>query len=346
MREIYRILDANLNRAAEAARVIEDYARFALDDAALSASAKGLRSRLAELAGRIDPEALLASRDTPGDVGTAITSPTEAVRPDARTVVVAAFGRLSEALRSCEEYAKVISDWMGERFQALRYDGYALEQRMARRLGGFERFGDVRLYVLVTSSLCRGDPLAVARAAIEGGADCIQLREKHMPDRQVLELARQLRELTAAAGVLLIVNDRPDIAAIVHADGVHLGQDDLYAAPARQLLPPWAIVGKSTHDRAQLQSALVEPINYVAVGPMFATDTKDAGPVAGVELLRHAVAQTSIPVVPIGGINAGNVGELIAAGAERVAVCSAVIAAADPAAAAASIKSHFGDEPA
>ncbi|MHC4717949.1 MAG: thiamine phosphate synthase, partial [Planctomycetota bacterium] len=332
MREIYRILDANLNRAREAMRVVEDFARFALDDAALSAAAKDMRSRLRELSAPLPADGLLAARDTPADVGTEITSATEMARPDAAAVVAAAFKRLTEALRTLAEYAKIVAPATAEGFEALRYQAYTLERDLGQRLCGSRRFAEVRLYVLLTSDLARGEPVEVAEAAIRGGADCIQLREKEMPDGRLLDLARRLRRLTRQAGAGLIINDRPDIAAAAGADGVHLGQDDLPVAAARRVLPPWAIVGLSTHNPAQLRAAIQAGSDYIAVGPMFPTATKDAGPVAGVDYLRRGLAESPVPVVPIGGINAANVPRLTEAGAERVAVCSAVIAAEDPAA--------------
>ncbi len=338
MRNIYRILDANFNRAREALRVIEDFARFVLDDAGLSSSAKDMRSRLRWVMERFPADAMLAARDTPGDVGTTITSATEADRPNAASVATAACKRLTEALRTLEEYAKLADHASACEFESMRYAAYTLEQRLALRLAGSERFNAVRLYVLLTSRLCRSDPVATAHAAIAGGADCIQIREKEMPDGQLLTHACRIREITQSAGVLLIINDRPDIAAIVGADGVHLGQDDLPVADARRLLPTGAIIGLSTHNISQARAAANTGADYIGVGPMFPTATKDAGPVAGVAYLREVIAEISLPHVAVGGITSGNVGELIAAGARRVAVCSAVIAAADPAAAAAEIK--------
>ncbi len=341
MREVYRILDANVNRAREALRVVEDFARFALDDASVAAAAKGLRSRLQQAVGCFPAGALIAARDTPADVGTALTSPTEARRADAADVAVAGCKRLTEALRTLAEYAKVAAPEAAGQFEAIRYDAYTLEQRLARRLAGPGRFARVRLYVLLTRRLCKGDPLSVAAAAIDGGADCIQLREKDAPDRDVLSLARRLRELTAAADVMMIVNDRPDIAVAVGADGVHLGQDDLPVAAARRVLGDRPIVGRSTHTLDQARAADAEGADYVAVGPMFPTDTKDAGPIAGVETFRQVAAEVTRPLVVVGGITAANVGVLVAAGARRVAVCSAVIAADDPAGAARGIRGQL-----
>ena len=137
--------------------------------------------------------------------------------------------------------------------------------------------------------------------------------------------------------MLLIINDRPDVAALCGADGVHVGQDDLPVADARRIVGAGRLVGVSTHTLAQARPAAADGADYIGVGPMFATATKDAGPVAGPQLLRQVAAEVPLPHVAIGGITADNVAQLVAAGARRVAVCSAVIAAADPQAAARAI---------
>jgi len=343
MRDIHRILDANLNRAREALRVVEDFARFVLDDASIASSAKGMRSLLQEAAATLPAEALLTGRDTLGDVGTTLTSPTEGRRADAADVALAACKRLTEALRTLEEYAKIdpATAPAASEFEALRYKAYTLEKRLTIRADPPGRFQVVRLYALLTSDLCSGDPLDVAAAAIDGGADCLQLREKTLPDRELLSLAERLRTLTSETDVMMIVNDRPDIAAAVGADGVHLGQDDLPIAAARRVLAPRMIVGRSTHTLAQARAADTEAADYIAVGPMFATTTKDAGPIAGIETFAEIAAEITRPLIVIGGIDAKNVGSLVAAGVQRVAVCSAVIGVSDVAAAAKAIKDQL-----
>jgi thiamine-phosphate pyrophosphorylase len=341
-RQIYRILDANFNRAREAMRVIEDFARFILDDAAISSSVKDMRNRLRETMESFPADALLSARDTPGDVGTTITSAGETDRSNAAAVATAACKRLTEALRTLEEYAKVAKPETAGQFESMRYAAYTLEQQLALRMSAGEKFEKVRLYVLLTSHLCKSDPIATAEAVIAGGADCIQIREKEMSDRQLLAHARRVREITQAAGAMLIINDRPDIASIVAADGVHLGQDDMSVADARRSLGDGpAIIGVSTHNIAQARAAVADGADYIGVGPMFPTTTKDAGPIAGAAYLKEVIAEISLPNVAIGGITAGNVGELVSVGVRRVAVCSAVIATADPAAAASEIKKQL-----
>jgi thiamine-phosphate pyrophosphorylase len=341
MRETYRILDANFNRAREALRVAEDCGRFALNDPAVTAMAKNLRSDLREILSVMPTAEFIVSRDTPGDIGTEITTPMEMARADLSEVASAACKRLTEALRTIEEYAKFVAPKAVLPIERMRYNAYTLEQRLLGRLLVGRRFADVRLYVLISSSLCRGSIRETARAAIAGGAEAIQIREKGICDAEFLAKAAELRELTDETGRILIVNDRPDIAAIVGADGLHLGQGDLPIAEARRLLRPGAIVGRSTHTIDQAHSAVNEGADYVSVGPMFATATKDAGPIAGPRLLAKVSAEIALPIVPIGGITADNVAQLVAAGARRVAVSSAICTAADPKSAAEAIKAKL-----
>ena len=345
MREIYRILDANFNRAREAIRVAEDCGRFAFNDPAITAMAKNLRSDLREVLQFMPEQEFIVSRDTPGDIGTEITSPTETQRGGLTDVATAACKRLTEALRTIEEYSKVVAPSQTVKIERMRYNAYTLEQRLSERIIVSRRFAQVKLYVLLESGLCRESLRETARAVITGGADAIQLREKDAPDDQVLAMACELRELTDETGRIFIMNDRPDIAAIVGADGVHLGQHDLPVAEARRLLRPGAIVGRSTHSMQQVRVAANEGADYISIGPMFRTTTKDAGPAVGARLLKEALAETSIPLVCIGGINARNVGKLRAAGATCVAVCSAVCKNRDPKAAAAAIKKQMAAEP-
>ena len=341
MKEIYRILDANFNRAREALRVAEDCGRFALNDPAVTAIAKNLRSELKEVLSALPADEFVASRDTPGDIGTEISSPSEPKRGSMRDVAIAACKRLSEALRTIEEYSKMLSPEQVLSVERMRYDSYTLEQRLISRLSVAKRFADVKLYVLISSTQCNGSLLQTVRDIIAGGADAVQLREKHTPDNVLHAMAAEIRELTDETDRLFIVNDRPDIAAIVGADGVHLGQDDLPIAEARRLLRPGAIVGRSAHSMAQLHAAVNEGADYVSMGPIFETTTKDAGQPVGTALLAEAVAATDIPVVPVGGITAGNVDQIIAAGGQRAAVSAAVCKADNPKSAAEVLRKSF-----
>ncbi|MCP5068298.1 MAG: thiamine phosphate synthase [bacterium] len=188
------------------------------------------------------------------------------------------------------------------------------------------------------------DPVAQARAACAGGAAVVQLRAKHATDRVVLTWAREIRDLTREAGVGFFVNDRFDLALLAEADGVHLGQDDL--APDR--LPAEArsrlLVGRSTHDEAELARAAAEPVDYVAFGPVFGTASKDSPYTQrGLEALRSAAARVAPkPMIAIGGVGEAEAGAVAASGAAGFAVISAVAGAADPQAATRRLVEAFG----
>src|SRR2546423_2494403 len=241
--QVARLLDANCNRAREALRVIEDYARFVLNDATISAQLKQLRHDFAEATRTFSSEAIL-HRDTPGDVGTTNKTETELVREDVAHVVTAAGKRLGEAVRAIEEYLKTIDPGAASRIESIRYRFYDIESRLSLTLRPAAcGLASVRLYVLITESICNRPWLEAAEQAIVGGADCLQLREKNLDGAEFLSRARQFVQLCGRHKVLSIINDRPDIALLSGADGVHVGQDDLPAREARKLLGRDKIVG-------------------------------------------------------------------------------------------------------
>jgi thiamine-phosphate diphosphorylase len=195
---------------------------------------------------------------------------------------------------------------------------------------------DLSLYVVLDRTAARGRDLVTLLAlALAGGSRMIQLREKEWPSGRLLPLAERLRAACAAAGATFIVNDRVDLALAVGADGVHLGQDDLPARAARPLLRPGMILGISTHSVEQARAAQADGADYVAVGSMFATTSKADFQLVGPDLMRKLRGEIRVPLVGIGGITPDNVAEVIRAGADGVAVISAVCAATDPQAAAA-----------
>jgi thiamine-phosphate pyrophosphorylase len=194
---------------------------------------------------------------------------------------------------------------------------------------------DPTLYVVLDRAAARGRDLDdVLAQAIAGGCRMAQLREKSWPSGRLLPLAERLRERCARASVTFIVNDRVDLALAVGADGVHLGQDDLPARLARPLLRPSMILGLSTHSVEQARAARDAGADYIAVGSMFPSATKTDFELVGPALLRKLRGEIRVPLVGIGGITPDNAGEVVAAGADGVAVISAVCAADDPRAAA------------
>jgi thiamine-phosphate pyrophosphorylase len=342
---VLRLMDANANRAREAMRVIEDYARFVLDDGELYAALKHVRHELAQAVGPWVAQAIFW-RDTLGDTGTDHKTASEQNRADMAAVVTAAGKRLGEALRSLEEYAKIASSSSAARIERIRYRFYTIEQSVARRLGRSDRFAGVRLCVLITESACRRPWLDVAEQSILGGADCLQLREKELESGELLDRARKLATLCRRHGVLSIINDRPDIAILSAADGVHVGQHDLPAVEARKLIGPDRILGVSTHQIEQARRAVRDGADYIGVGPIFKSATKPREFVAGLDLARQVASEIHIPALAIAGITLDNVDHVLASAMSAIAVTAAVAASDDPRAAAAELKRKLSPPPA
>ena len=199
------------------------------------------------------------------------------------------------------------------------------------------------LYVITDQEVAGGlSHEEIARQAIAGGADVIQLRDKACGPRELLRIGRSIRKITRRTGILFIVNDRLDVALACDADGVHLGQDDMGAGEARQIAPPRFIIGISVGTLDEAVRAEQEGADYIAVSPVFTTTSKnDAGPGHGLELLKKIRQIITIPVVAIGGINPGNINDVIEAGADGVAVISAVVGDPDITAAARDLKNKI-----
>lgn len=203
------------------------------------------------------------------------------------------------------------------------------------------RLRAARLY-LVCDPRPGGRPLEeVVAAALAGGADIVQVRAKDAADEDVLRAVASVRGRCDAAGALLIVNDRPDLAVAAGADGVHVGQDDMPVAQARRVVGPERLVGLSTHTPDQVDGAA--GADYIGVGPVHATPTKPGRPAVGLDLVRHAAVHARIPFFAIGGIDLSNVGEVLAAGARRIAVVRAIAEAQDPEAAARALRAAVED---
>jgi thiamine-phosphate diphosphorylase len=210
-------------------------------------------------------------------------------------------------------------------------------EELARRL---------RLYVITDAQAARGrDLVRLIASALDGGATAVQLRAKSGSTLAQVELGRELRRLTRDAGALFLVNDRVDVAYAVEADGVHLGQDDLPAAAARAILGPKAIVGGSAGNLAELAKALADGVDYLGVGPMYPSPSKaDAGTAIGPTGLAEIRRSTNLPIVGIGGIDAANLGPVLAAGADGVAIISAIIGAERPGVAARRVRAAVDAE--
>jgi thiamine-phosphate diphosphorylase len=203
-----------------------------------------------------------------------------------------------------------------------------------------ERLRTARLY-FVCDARPAADLEALLRAALTGGADIVQLREKELGRAEIERAAGTFRRLADTFSALFLLNDDPELARTCDADGVHVGQDDVSAEQARELLGPDAVIGLSTHSQEQIAASAERPVDYVSVGPIWETPTKAGRPGVGLELISHAAAQAPHPFFAIGGIDAGNAGEVVRAGAERLCTVRAIRDAADPAAAATALRQAF-----
>jgi thiamine-phosphate pyrophosphorylase len=216
-------------------------------------------------------------------------------------------------------------------FESARFEIYEIEQQLVGRLLRHDKAARLKgLYlVLDTMALKERDEVKVAAAAIRGGTRVIQLRDKERSKAELLTIARKLRDLCAERGVLFIVNDHVDVVLAVNADGLHLGQGDLPPAEARRILPMDMLVGCSAHSVAEAVRAQANGADYVALGSIYPTTSKEKYKLVGMEMLRRTRPKVSVPLIAIGGINHANVLEVLKAGADGVAVISAVLGMED-----------------
>ncbi|MBM2824832.1 MAG: Thiamine-phosphate synthase [Dehalococcoidales bacterium] len=331
-----RIIDANLDRTAEGLRLIEDIARFVLNDAVLTQQLKTMRHQLVEGDWPFQQQ-LLQSRNSARDVGADVKAPVEKER-ELPLVVVANARRVQESLRVLEEVAKIpgnITQLDSAKFKQARFSLYTLEQRLLARLLGQEKLKHISgLYVIIDTPALKGrHHVEMANQAINGGAITIQLRDKLLSRRELLPIAQELQNLCTERGVLFIVNDYLDVALAVDADGLHVGQDDLPVKTSRQLLPMGKILGVSAITVEEAIAAQSDGADYIAVGPIYPTPSKETTVVVGLERLRQVRQAITLPLVAIGGITQHNAAAVISAGADAVAVISAVLGAGSPEAA-------------
>jgi thiamine-phosphate pyrophosphorylase len=353
---VWRILDANLNRAREGLRVLEDFARFLADSHDVSLKLKSMRHDLVAAEKQLFANAgiglveRLQFRDTQGDVGTSQMTDGEQQRSVLADVIIANARRVEESLRSLEEFGKLVSAPFAASMKSLRYHAYTAEKSLASLSPGrllpenysavashaenlrASRLLRAQVYVLITESMCRLPWQQVVEQCLQAGTDVLQLREKSLNERELLRRAEWIRAACENAQALFIVNDRPDIAAICAADGVHVGQDEFTVAEARRILKPGQLVGLSTHSLKQAVQAITAGADYLGVGPVFPSETKSFEQFPGLDFV-NAVANSAAVTKPwfaIGGITTERLPDLIRAGANRVAVTSVVAGADHP----------------
>ena len=323
MNNLYRIVDANSNRVREGLRVLEELARFSNRNPVLTKTLRELRHRVSILTERSFPRPkLLANRRSETDPG-------RSFRPEKRSgtkdLVLANSFRITESLRVLEEMAALLKPALTAPFQDLRFSFYTLE----KSLPVLYRRGlpDHPVYVVVDPEMIPGDSLNFVKTLLGAGAKIFQLRVKKMPDGLFLKLAQKIRLETRKFDACFLVNDRPDIAALSDADGLHLGQTDLPAVKARQICPD-ALLGISVRSVREAKKAVAEQADYIAVGSIFSTTSKEDATVVGLKTLKEVkTAFGRTPLVAIGGITPENSGKVFESGADYAAVISALTTA-------------------
>ncbi len=324
---IYRILDASANRAGEGLRTLEEFSRFAFNDADQSERWKGLRHDLTVTIGHFSREKLLQARDTEGDVGTRIGLPSEYQRESLASVVAAAAARTQQSLRTLEEYSKTIDPRAAAEFEQIRYRCYTLAANLELGIQADRRrtrLLESHLYVLVDCRSNRDDFVRQIARLADAGVDLFQLRDRAADDRTLLDRARIGTETARDHGALFIVNDRADIAVAADADGVHVGQDDLSVTEARLVVGPQRLIGLSTHSIEQARQGVVDGADYLGCGPVFPGRTKDFESYPGIDFLKQIADEIQIPAFAIGGIDTDNVSQIVASGVRHIAVTGAI----------------------
>ena len=333
-RQTLRIIDANLNRIGEGLRLLEDIARLLLNDATLTQQLKTMRHEILRGDWSFQQQ-LLNARDSESDVGINIGVPGDEKQRGLTITVIANARRVQESLRTLEEVAKIpgiTPELDSEKFKQARFNLYTIEQNLLSKLLRQDKVIRMPgLYVIIDTQALEGrSHIEVANQVIRGGAKAIQLRDKLQSKKELLFIAQQLKNICTEHNVLFIVNDYLDLALAADADGLHLGQNDLPLPVARKLLPIDKILGGSVNTLDQAIAAESEGADYIAVGSIYPTTSKETAKVIGLEMLRQIRQTVTLPLVAIGGITKDNAAEVMVAGADSVAVISAVVQAKAP----------------
>lgn len=316
MKKILRVLDANANRAMEGIRVVEEIARFILEDKKLTAETKTLRARLKHSVLCLKAEKF---REAEKDIGARLYPESEGKRKNLLDIFKSNIKRGQEALRSLEEFSKLVDASLGKKFKALRFKLYEIETMMEPKVSKAVKL-DFNVY-LVTDPM--RDHIKTVKDAIKAGIKIVQLRDKSASKGEYLKLAQKIRKITRKASVTFIVNDSVEIAKKVDADGVHLGQKDGDPKKARKILGHDKLIGVSTHNLDEALKAQRAGADYIAIGNIFRTPSKPEKKGIGIKGLAGISREIKIPVVAIGGINSKNIDQIRAVGVERVAVIRA-----------------------
>ncbi len=323
---VARLIDANLDRAREGLRVIEDWCRFALNRKDFVITIKDWRHNLAIHHQSIYKQARSAIRDQ----GAQINHPEQENRINPENIISANCSRAQEALRVLEEFTRKCDPALAEKSSKIRYGLYELELSILKATLEKERREKLESSNLCLVTAKHNDLINIVEQALAAGVRMVQYRSKQGTDKEKLKEAKQLASICKSHKALFIINDRVDLALAVDADGVHLGQSDLPTANARKILGSNRLIGRSTHCIEQLQEAEEEGCDYVGIGPIHETGIKPHTAPIGIQNLLTMSQATSLPCFAIGGINYSNLSELTSHGIKRIAVISAIINSKDP----------------
>ncbi len=323
---IAQLIDANLDRAREGLRVMEDWCRFGLKRSDLSIQIKDWRQQLGVHHHNIYRKARLTSNDP----AMGISHPFQKTRATPEAVFIANSSRVQEALRVIEEFTRITDPKLCEIATKIRYETYEIEIKVLNTSEGINKrqaLKDCSLYLITTN---RRNLEEIVLKALKGGVKIVQYREKFLNDVEKISQAKCLASLCKKYNSLFIVNDRIDIALAVDADGVHLGQEDVPTKIARELLGDMRIIGRSTHCLEEIKNAEEEGCDYIGIGPIFPSETKKKLNPIGINYLSKGLSKTSLPAFAIGGINSSNIEKLNQIDNLRIAVSNAIINSNDP----------------
>ncbi len=324
----YRIIDANINRVNEGLRCIEEYTRFVLNNKDLTSRLKNIRH---EISIYFDDkyENLIKSRDTVNDIGVDIKNISK--ENNKSSVIRANLKRIEEGLRVLSEYAGLDDKY--------RYQIYTIEKEISE-IVSMEKHTNIKkallknrnIYLITSSDSFKNDDDFLDKVAqiLKAGVNIVQLREKNKSASEIIKLGYAIRQLCSIYNALFIVNDRVDIAKILDADGVHLGQDDISIEDARKILGEDKIIGISTHKPQDAIEAKNSGADYIGVGPVFKTPTKPNTIPVGLEYVKWVRENIDIPFYAIGSIDTNNVNNVVSSGAENIAVIRALMNSNNP----------------
>lgn len=332
----HRILDANLNRAMEGLRTLEDLARFQ-NQGSFQNRYKTLRHDLQRFTSDWDKFALLTSRNASDDVGRATKTESEGLRDEgAVDIAEAAAQRVQQSLRCLEEFAKFLYPSSSAGIESLRYQVYDLNALfLLSQKRDFAFLVNAKLYVLADCQMSIADFQTRIASVSHAGVDIIQIRDKQLDAKQIIEYTHAAMAAVDPGQTRIVVNDRADVLSCTQAWGLHVGQSDLSMAQARSLIPGRCVLGLSTHDLEQVKESIRIGADYIGCGPTFPSSTKTFESFSGLDFLKSVAdflnqEQANLPAFAIGGITVENLPWVLEAGVRRIAVSNAVWGAASP----------------